>query len=263
MAHKNSKPKISTTVNELSFHPEKRIELFLSLDLEERASVIMLLTRLIKKDILTHIPHDKLVELLEVVDPDDATDLLQLLSAHRRQKTIERLSQELRDMVSKLLEFDPDTAAGLMNVDYIQVGLDDDIATAAKKFKLHEKRTGRLPVILAMDKEKLAGFVPGHELGFGKVNEKIGKFVKRLPKIHQSASHHDVTELFRSHPHNKVAVLDDNENVIGIIYSDDVLRIMQEQESASLYDFAGVSAEEAVTDSTKRKVHFRYKWLSY
>jgi magnesium transporter len=148
-----------------------------------------------------------------------------------------------------------------MNVDYIQVKASDNIADVAKKFKLHEKRTGRLPVILAMENEKLIGFMPGHELGFGRTSERIGKFVKKILTIKHSASHDEVTDFFRAHPHNKVVVLDDNDDVVGIIYSDDVLRLMQQQESASLYGFAGVSAEESVVDNAKRKVKFRYKWL--
>lgn len=257
----NKRRNPSSLINELSFYPERRIEVFLRLDKKEKARVILLLGRLIKKDILTHIPEEDLVDILETVDPDDATDLLQLLGPHKRQKTLERLSQEMRDTVSTLLQFDSDTAAGLMNVDYIQVETEDNIATVAKKFKLHEKRTGRLPVILVMDGERLAGFLPGHELGFARTSEKIGKYVKHIPTIRHHATHEEVSELFRSHPHNKVAVLDDNNSVIGIIYSDDVLRLLQEQESSSLYDFAGVSAEENVADSARRKVKFRYKWL--
>ena len=258
---KKHKSKLSGLVSQISFHPDKRIDLFLSLPLEERAVMVLMLTRPIRKDILAHIPSDDLINLLEKVDPDDATDLLQLLPPHKRQKTLERLSFDLKEDVSKLLRFDPDTAAGLMNVDYIQVDIRDSIADVAKKFKLHEKRTGRLPVILATDNERLVGFLPGHELGFVRASEKIGKYVKRLPTVHHSASQDEVMELFRSHPHNKVVVLDDNDNVIGIIYSDDVLKLMQEQESSSLYDFAGVSAEEGVADTAKRKVKFRYKWL--
>ena len=258
---KKHKSKLSGLVSQISFHPDQRIDLFLSLSLEQRAVLMLMLTRPIRKDILTHIPSDDLITLLEKVDPDDATDLLQLLGPHKRQKTLERLSFDLKEDVSKLLQFNPDTAAGLMNVDYIQVDTSDSIADVAKKFKLHEKRTGRLPVILATDNERLVGFLPGHELGFGRTSEKIGKYVRRIPTIHYSASHDEVMELFRSHPHNKVAVLDDNNNVVGIIYSDDVLKLMQEQESSSLYDFAGVSAEEGVADSAERKVKFRYKWL--
>lgn len=220
-----------------------------------------MLTPHIKKDLMTHIPEDELVAVLERVDPDDATDLLQLLGPKKRERIIERLSLGLKDTVSQLLQFDPQTAAGLMNVDYIQVNKDDDIAAVSKKFKLHEKRTGRLPVILVIEDEKLAGFLPGHELGFGRTREKIGKYVKRILTIKSAASHDEVADFFRSHPHNKVAVLDDNGSVVGIIYSDDVLRLLQEQESASLYGFAGVSAEENVTDNAKRKVKYRYKWL--
>ena len=258
---KNHKPKLSGLVSRISFHPDQRVQIFLELSLTERASLLLMLSRPIKKDILTHIPEDDLIAILEKVDPDDATDLLQVLGPRKRQKTLERLSYELKETVSKLLQFDPETAAGLMNVDYIQADIEDSIADVAKKFKLHEKRTGRLPVILVTKDGRLAGFLPGHELGFGRTGEKIGKFVKRLPSVHHAVSQDEVLDVFRSHPHNKVAVLDDSNNIVGIIYSDDVLKVMQEQESASLYGFAGVSAEEGVADSAKRKIKFRYKWL--
>ncbi|MBA3757332.1 magnesium transporter [Candidatus Saccharibacteria bacterium] len=258
---KKHKPKLSALINEISFHPERRTEVFLSLPEQEQPDLLLMLTPHIKKDLMTHIPENELISILEKVDPDDATDLLQLLGPKKREKIIERLSLALKDTVSQLLQFDSQTAAGLMNVDYIQVSFDDDVAAVAKKFKLHERRTGRLPVILVVDNDKLAGFLPGHELGFVGIREKIGKYVKRILTIRSSATHDEVVEFFRSHPHNKVAVLDDNDSVVGIIYSDDVLRLLQEQESASLYDFAGVSAEENVTDNAKRKVKYRYKWL--
>lgn len=261
MAVGAQKQKLNSLIHQVSFHPENRHEVFRELSVEDKARLLLFLTPHIRRDLLVHIPENDLVAVLEKLDPDDATDMLQLLGKHKRQKVLEHLSYELRDMVSQLLEFDPDTAAGLMNVDYIQVDIDDEVATVAKKFKLHEKRTGRPPIILVMDSGKLAGFLPGHELGFGRPAEKITKYIKKIRTIKHSASHDEVTELFRSHPHSKVAVVNDNGDVIGIIYSDDVLRLMQEQESASLYDFAGVSAEESVADNARRKVHFRYKWL--
>ncbi|MEX1995664.1 MAG: magnesium transporter [Candidatus Saccharimonadales bacterium] len=260
-AEKAKRQKWSALINEVSFHPERRLEIFHNLPLEDRDNLLLRLSKPVKKDIMAHIAEAELVEVLSRVDADDATDLLQLLPSHKRQRVLEKLSLELKDMLSKLLEFDPATAAGLMNVDYIQVAAEDSLEDVAKKFKLHEKRTGRPPVILAMKEERLAGFLPGHELGFIGTHEKIGKYVKRLPSVGQSATQKEVTELFRAHPHNKVAVLSDSGQPLGIIYSDDVLRLMQEEESASLYGFAGVSAEENITDSAKRKVKFRYKWL--
>src|SRR3546814_4906233 len=39
------------------------------------------------------------------------------------------------------------------------------------------------------------------------------------------------------------------------------MKHIQEQTSSSRYDFAGIRQEESVTDSARRKVQNRYRWL--
>lgn len=259
-------PKTPKAVNPIAladilFRKDKRKQLFLDLPPPDRVDFLRSLTPHVRRDILMHIPEEDVVAILEAVAPDEATDILQLLTKHKREKILELVSEDFRNSLSMLLEFDPQTAAGLMTLDYIQADVSENIASVAKKFKQHEKRTGRPPVILVFKESKLAGFLPGHELGFGARHELIGKYVKRVPTISYAANHKEVMHMFRAHPHGKVVVLNDASNALGIIYSDDVLKLIEEEESASLYDFAGVSAEESVTDSTKKKVKNRYKWL--
>lgn len=248
-------------IHDLSFKPKKRIELFLNLSLNEQAEMIHLLSKQVRKNVLQNLSDPELIALLEKVDPDEATDLLQLIGPRKREKLMEELSQNLKDTLGTLLEFDPNTAAGLMTLDYIQVEPDTNIASVSQKAKLHEDRTGRLPVVLVIDHGQLIGSVPGHRLVFGNPKERVSAHVRKTPTIRYSATHEAVLEQFRTHPHDKVVVLSDDKTVLGIIYSDDVLQLMHEQESASLYDFAGISDEESVMDSTRRKVKFRYKWL--
>lgn len=259
-------PKKFPTLNpidlaDILFRKDQRTELFLTLSLEKRTELLRSVTAHVKRDILVHVPDEDLVGILEAVDPDEATDILQVIGKHKREKVLQLLSKDVKDSLSTLLEFDPDTAAGLMTLDYIQADMSENISSVAKKFKQHEKRTGRPPVILVMKEGKLTGFLPGHELGFAASHERIGKYVKRMPAISYAASHDEVVQLFHAHPHGKVAVLNDAGAVLGIIYSDDVLKIIQEHEASSLYDFAGISQEESVTDSARRKVQNRYRWL--
>jgi hypothetical protein len=95
------------------------------------------------------------------------------------------------------LGFDPKTAAGLMNVDYIQVGENETIAEVAKQFKIHEKRTGRLPAIIVLRSDgKLAGYLPGHELGFAQLKDKAKKYTRRIATIRHSATHEEAVDLF-------------------------------------------------------------------
>lgn len=249
-------------VSEFLFHKDKRAELFAELPLDKRVDLLRSLTTSVRRDVLMHIPEQDIADIIEVVDPDESTDLLQLLTRKKREKVLLMLSQELKSSISTLLEFDAETAAGLMTLDYVQVEEKDNIATVAKKFKQHEKRTGRPPVILALkDEGKLAGFLPGHELGFARKTEQIGKYIKRMPSISYAATHDEVMDMFISHPHAKVAVLNDSGAVMGIIYSDDIIKLMQETEASTLYDFAGIHQEETVSDSARLKVKNRYRWL--
>lgn len=248
-------------ISDILFKKSRRVELFLEQSVVRQLEILRVATPHVKRDLLLHIPLAALASLIEAASPDEATDILQLLTRRRREKVMQQISSEIKDSLSRLLEFDPETAAGLMKLDYVQADVSENISDTAKKFKQHEKRTGRPPVILAMKEGKLAGFVPGHELGFAYPEEGIHKYVKRMPTISYAATHKDVSHLFRKHPHTKVAVLNDNGAVVGIIYSDDILRMMQKEESASLYDFAGIHQEEGVTDSVGKKVKNRYKWL--
>jgi magnesium transporter len=269
----------------LLFRKDGRMQLFMEQPEDTWLEVLNSVTLGVRKDILRHIPDESVVRVLEMADPDDATDflqllgpkkrgrvlemtdpddatdMLQLLGPKKRERVLQLLSQDLKDSLSTLLEFDAETAAGLMTLDYIQADVSDNVSSVAKKFKEHEKRTGRPPVILMLKDDKLVGFLPGHELGFAAKTELVGKYTKRIPSISYAAHHDEVFDMFRSHPHAKVAVLNDEGNVVGIIYSDDVLKVMQEHEASSLYDFAGISKEETVSDSARKKVEHRYKWL--
>lgn len=249
------------TVQDIAHNPKKRADIFLALSSDQQPTVLRLLSRRVKVDLLGRITDTQLITVLERYDPDEATDVLRLLPNHRMKAILGKVSENLKDSVSTLLKFDADTAAGIMTLDYIQATVKDSVAEVAQKFKLHESRTGRPPLVVVLDGQKLIGYLPGHQLGFLRPADKIAKQVVPLRTIGFDADHSKVIQLFRTHPHDKVAVVNASGDVLGIIYSDDVLKLMHDNESASLYDFAGVNAEESVTDPARRKIKLRYKWL--
>jgi magnesium transporter len=249
------------TQADILFRKDKRTKLFLELPTDKRLELLNSLTNLVKRDILMRIPEEDLVTLIQAAAPDKATDILQLVSKKKRERALQLVSVEFKDSLSTLLGFDPETAAGLMTLDYIQTDIDETVAEVATKFKRHEHHTGRPPVILVMKEGKLTGYLPGHELGFARPTEKIGKYIKRMPTVSYAATHKEVVHQFNQHPHGKVAVLNDAGDVIGIIYSSEVLKLINEEQGSSLYNFAGIRDEESVTDSARRKTQNRYRWL--
>lgn len=248
-------------VYDISRFPKKRLEIFRELPIEKKRDIILRLSNRLKYAIVTALTKEELVSVLEHMDTDEATDILRILPVNRRDPIVVEINEQIKAGVSLLLQFDSETAAGLMSVDYIQVEAEDSITSVAKQVKIHEDRTGRLPAILVMDSGRLLGFLPGHALGLSRTREKAIKYVKKIITVNYKSKTNDVLEIFRQHPHSKIVVLGNTNNVMGIIYSDDMLKIIKEKEMSSLYDFAGVSQEESVYDSAKIKIKYRYKWL--
>ncbi len=257
--------KFQAIIRQIRTTPRARIFLFKSLPPAQQAQACLILSKHLVYDLLNRMDDLEIAAILENLDPDEATDILQLFPKNKQVDLLEILSSRVRNAVEKLLGFDPKTAAGLMNVDYIQVNEDDTIAEVAKQFKVHEKRTGRLPTIIVLkdgnSAGNLAGYFPGHELGFAHLKDKAKKYTRKIVTIHHSAGYEEAIDIFRAYPHGKIAVLGNSGNVLGIIYSDDIARLLREQTAASLYNFAGVSSEESVFAGASEKIKFRYKWL--
>jgi len=248
-------------IRDITYSPKERAQIFSELELDRQPAILLRLSKHVQTQLLSAIEKDTLLYVLEHLDPDDATDMLQLLPSRKQKETLTQLSEELQNTLSILLQFDPKTAAGLMSLNYIQVDVDQPIAQIADQIHTHEKRTGKFPTILALEDGKLMGYVPVQELVFTKPGHKVKDVMKNITSLKHTASSESVINHFLDHPHKKVAVLGENDNILGILYSDDVLRALQEKEASTLYDFAGVSNEETVFGSVKQKVKYRYKWL--
>lgn len=253
---------ISNTIRTIQANPGTRGALFQKLPPNEQARIALLVPKRLAYELLSALSDNELVLVAEHLDSDEATDILQLFPEEKRSLILNRLDRDIKAAVEKLLHFDPETAGGLMDTNYIQVGVEETIASVAKQFRQHEKRTGRPPAILVLDSAgRLTGHLPGYKLGLALPENRAGEFVQRIRTAHHSASSDEVIDIFRRNPHDKIVVLGDSHQVLGVVYSDDVLRVLREQEGAALYDFAGVHEEETVSDTVLIKVRSRYKWL--
>lgn len=252
---------INKLIRTLSYDYKNRVSMFLELSTERQAYIILKLTRHVQYNLIKELTDDQIVTVLEHLDPDEATDLIQVLGKKRQSVIIEKLNEYLKNSVSILLHFDPETAAGVMSVNYIQVDIKSKISDVAEAVKNHEKRTGKLPTILVVKDGKLCGQLRGSQLGFTKPSEIVEDHIKKVQSIRFDASYKQVVNHFKHHPHDKVVVIGEKKQTLGVIYTDDIIRLIESAEGSTLYDFAGVSDEESVYDSVSRKVNFRYKWL--
>jgi len=248
-------------VNELITSYATRLYLFKGLEVMKQGYILLKLSTRIQKDILSKLSDDEILSLLNPLAPDKATDILQVLDNSRSKRITERLNDTIREKVEFLLKFNPKAAAGLMNLNYIIIQKDSKLDKVIEEVGEYEKRTSIFPTILIVEEGKLVGELPGSILALHRTNDIDMKHIRKVPSLRFDSEVPKVINSFVNNPHNKVVVMDADESVLGIIPSNDVLRLIDKNAMRDLYGFAGVDKEESVLDSAMTKVKYRYKWL--
>ncbi|MDL5362908.1 magnesium transporter [Halalkalicoccus sp. NIPERK01] len=235
---------------------------FLDLPGAQQRRLFFTLPETVQQSVVDDMSRDQLQRFVRRLDPDEATDVLGLVDEETRGAVLRRLDENRREKVEFLLEFSPESAAGMMHLDYVVVGHDSGFEAVARRVRRYEDRTGRFPTVFVVGDDGLLGELPGHTLALiDHDSAYVTEYLRPIPTIRYDRPDEDVLDVFRSNPGSKVAVLDEDDDVLGVIYADDILRAIEEEAGETLYEFTGVAEEESVLDGPLAKIRSRYKWL--
>ena len=258
MIVKNNKWEISF---KLLSSPKKAVSLFREVPYNQRGAVLLGLSKGMQEKILSKLKTEEVLNMFHYLDPEEITDLLQNVDDSKRKVIVDNLRPDMKKKVEFLIKFNPKTAAGIMSLDYASVNYDAKFKDVLDVIHNYEKRTGKFPTILVVKNNHLMGELPGYVFALKKKDDRIRKYVEELPSVRHDKNEKTVIRRFKRHPANKLVVVDNDKSIMGVIYSDDVLKLMNRQSAKELYKSAGVSEEENVHDTAYNKVKYRYKWL--
>lgn len=240
------------------------LESFRSLAKSKQGFCLLEAPKRIQTIILEQLSDQEIIKMINFLDPSQGAQLLhRLKDKNRHEQIISELHTDLQEKVDFLFHFAPNTAGSIMDLNYIEIQKNASFETLKARMTDHEKKTGKVPHVLVVEDGLFLGEIPHHTLILNSAikSKRIEHAIVPLPTIHHAEKTEKVVETLKNHPHSKVAVIDDDESILGIIYSDDIIRLLQKEPSSGLYDFAGVHDEEDIFDSVFSKVRHRYKWL--
>lgn len=229
---------------------------------EVQAEVALTLSEVGRERIVGRLSDFTIARFLHFLDENDGADILQVLPVEKRPTILEKLRDSQRKKIEKLLTYDPETAGGLMDLNFITVSTTDtilDVTRRAQEIITKEKQTPTI-VILNNDKKPI-GIIPYKNLVTFRQDEYSERAKTPLPIISVSADQEHVLELLLDERADVAGVVDTSGIIVGIMRVADLLRVVQSEATEDLFKFAGVSAEESIFDSPFKAFSHRYKWL--
>jgi len=178
-------------------------------------------------EFIRELPDAQVAAVISRMAGDDAADLIAEIDQERRGRILALLPATQRQQIEALLDYNPSTAGGLMSPDFILLEETDSIARAIESVRSSDLAAGTLSTVYLRDPEgRLSGSVPvvtllrtDPEAGLRDVAEHEPESVRPdadLPEVARTMTDYNLVML---------AVVDEDERMVGVITVDDVLEL--------------------------------------
>ena len=164
-------------------------------------------------------------DVLSRMASDDAADLLLELDQERRLPILNLLPAAKQRKIRSLLGFNPSTAGGMMNPDFISVRADATVDEALARVRASELGSQQVSIVCAVDEQgKLVGTLTLAELVRAEPHQPLGALADAsLPAVATEAELPEVARVMSDYNMTAIPVVDADGKPVGIVTVDDVL----------------------------------------
>jgi len=216
------------------------------------AEILSEMPEYIQEEIAEIFSTKKIADIASKMDTDDAASFIQYISEDHEevaQGILERFDDDDKEIIQKLMAYEENEAGSYMQTELFDANVDENIGLAIKKLK-RLKEAGELDNIwhvhITDTSHKYLGSVGleelilfEHSLTFEDIPyEKYKNYF-----INHKADIKEVVEMFTNYNLSSIAVVNDDNILLGRITSDDIYDIIQETATEQIYNLAGVNDE--------------------
>ncbi|NIN00613.1 MAG: CBS domain-containing protein [candidate division Zixibacteria bacterium] len=210
-------PDLADILEELDRH--ERSYVFRSLDVEAQADALEEVDDKTRVSIIEALPEERASDVLEEMEPDEAVDLLQDLPDEKQQELIRALEKEKRQELRELLEFEEETAGGIMTTGYVSCLHTDSIRRVTEIFRQSDDPLDNISYVYVTDEDgKLVGVITLRNLILCSPETQVSSLMKRdVVKLKVNDSLDQVADTFRKYKFLTIPVVDEQDRMEGII----------------------------------------------
>ena len=173
----------------------------------------------------------QLIELLENSFADDIVDTLEEMPANVVNRVLKACPPDLRKDVNNLLNYKENTAGSVMTTEYLDMKDTLTVKEALKIIRTRGKDAETVYTIFVRDnKRNLEGTINLDDLIFADEDEKLEDIMDRdFVTCNVNDDQEEVANMFKRYDLNAMAVVNNENKIIGIITIDDVVDIIVEE----------------------------------
>ena len=215
------------------------------------------------EDLLADMEPSKAAALILELDDEDAADLGGDLEPEDAEVILSALPEDEAGEIRDLLVHDEETAGGLMTRDLVKIPLHISAESAIQEVRRQGREVEDFFVVFVVDGDgRLQGSVPLDDLILADPQDSVDTVLQPVvASVLTDVDQEDVGRLMSRYNIPVIPVVDGEGRLLGRVTFDDVIDVLEAEQTEDLLRLAGVSEEEELKGSWSDTVRSRLPWL--
>ncbi|HEX2188474.1 MAG TPA: magnesium transporter [Longimicrobiaceae bacterium] len=260
------------------FHAPDLADLLEALDEEDRARVVAVLAEdpalaaetLAEmeweehpEESLAALQPEQMAAVLAQLSDDDAADMIGELDPEEQDRVLAALSLEEAGEIRQLLEYDEESAGGIMTTELVSVLESLSAAEAIEEVRRQGQEIGDFYTIFVVDEGNcLRGTLSLQALVIAPPGARVADLVEEVVfSVSPDTDQEHVGRALARYNLTAVPVVDAEGHLLGRITFDDVIDVIEAETTEDILKFGGVSEEEEIRGGWWDAVRSRLPWL--
>src|SRR6056297_3859777 len=233
------------------------------LETEDLADIFEESEKELQIDILKSKNFEEIIEIFSHMAADDITDILGLLPIQKRKELLRHMKQDDALVVKNLLGYDKESAGGIMTTEYLLLNKNLTTTEALKKLKNIAPDTEVIDTIFVSDdRKKLVGSVDLRDILSSDDDKILEELMDdNIVKVTADVDQEIVAQKVAKYDLTVIPVINKNDILIGIITVDDIIDVIEAENTEDLYKMHGVDEEERSDTTLLQSVKSRLHWM--
>ena len=192
--------------------------------------------------IITSLTDREAANIINNLMADDAVDLLEEMPASVVKKLLANASPDVRRDINHLLRYPEDSAGSIMTVEYVDLKENLTVDQAIERIRKIGVDSETINICYVLDSQrKLVGTVALRYLLLSEDDEIIGDIMhENVISIHTLMDQEEVARQFKKYDFTAMPVVDNENRLVGIITVDDIVDILEEENTEDMEKMAAI-----------------------
>jgi magnesium transporter len=229
-----------------SLEPEDLLFFFKAVNPDDSAPVFTLLDQDNKEKVVEAFTSEELQAIVDPMETDNLVDFVDELPANLVSKVLKATPVKDRERVYTYLKFKDDSAGTLMTPEYLSVKETDTVADAIAKIRKEGQPLETVWAIFVVDEtRRLVGTIRLDKLLESDETDILRSVMTDdFISVRISTDQEDVIKAFKKYDISVMAVTNENQRMLGIITFDDVIDVVNSENTEDSQLTAGVLPSE-------------------